>query len=56
MKFPLGRDRVPEMIGVVLADAYGAVASTLPNGATVTHAARSAPMASFKSRRRWSTA
>ena len=34
MKFPLGRDQVPEMIGVVLADAaYDAVASTLPKGA-----------------------
>jgi hypothetical protein len=34
MKLPLGRDRVPEMIRVVLTDAvYDAIASTLPKGA-----------------------
>ena len=33
MKVPLGRDQVPEMIGVVLTDeAYDAIASTLSKG------------------------
>jgi len=57
MKFPLGRDRVPEMIRIVLTDAvYDAIASTLPKGAARWPMQRDRAIASSKSRRRWSTA